>query len=65
MKKHYFNVTFRWSEDSNTFCSNLAHAENEEEVSKHYAKHAQVFISKASQYDVDEAKKRHKPIVEL
>lgn len=58
----YYNVSFQYSE--NVYCSNIAHAETVEDVEKHYSKYAWVKVSDASEYDVKDAQRRGKPIVE-
>lgn len=61
--KQYYNVTFQYSES--VFCSNLAHAESAEAVEAAYSKYGWCAVSPASSYDVEEAGKRGKPIIEL
>ncbi len=63
MKKKYFSVTFQYDEE--VTCANIAHAESEEVVRKHYSKYSWVDIKECNEYDVEEARHRQKPIVEL
>lgn len=64
MKKAY-NVTFRWSAESNTYCSNIAIAEDIEDIKVHYAEHEIISISEANNSDIDEANRKGKPIIEV
>lgn len=57
----YFNITFRWSK--NTFCANIAKADSIEAVKEHYSDYEIISITSASAYDVEDAKRRGKPIV--
>lgn len=59
----YYNVSFQYSE--NVYCSNIAHAETVEDVEKHYSEYAWVKVSDASEYDVKDAQRRGKPIIEV
>lgn len=61
--KNYYNVSFQYSESS--YCANIAHAESVEDVEKHYSKYAWFKVSPASEYDVTDAQRRGKPIVEI
>lgn len=61
--KQYFNVTFQYSES--VYCANIAHAETVEDVETHYSKYAWVSVSPAADYEVEEARRRGKPIVEV
>lgn len=58
-----FNITFKYSED--TYCSNIVIADNEEIAKKHYTDkgYEVVGLSVASEYDIEDAKRRGKPIV--
>ena len=59
----FFKVTFRWS-DTDTWCSNIAMAETEDEVREHYKKYGgDPIISAARDWEVDEAKRKGMPIV--
>ena len=58
----YFEITFQWSES--TYCANIAHAENENDVRNHYRKYNIISVKPASDYDVEDAKRRGKPIIE-
>lgn len=62
--KQYFNVSFQYSED--VYCANIAHAETAADVEAHYSnKYAWVSVSPAADYEVDEARRRGKPIIEI
>ena len=61
--KNYYNVTFQYSEA--VYCANIAHADNEEAVKEAYKKYPWCSVKPASAYDVEEAKRRGKPIVEI
>lgn len=60
--KTYFNVTFKYSE--NVYCTNIAHAENENDVQNHYNKYEILSITEASEHDVKDAQRRGKPVIE-
>lgn len=60
--KNYYNVTFQYSDS--VYCSNIAHAEDEKAVKARYSKYPRVYVSPASDYDVEDAKHRGKPIIE-
>ena len=62
--KKYFNVSFQYSES--VYCANIAHAESAEAVEAHYsAKYEWCKVSEATAADVEEAKRKGKPIVEI
>lgn len=62
--KKYFNVSFQYSES--VYCTNIAHAESAEAVEAHYsAKYEWCKVSEATAADVEEAKRKGKPIVEI
>lgn len=62
--KQYFNVTFQYSES--VYCANIAHAETAADVEAHYSsKYAWVSVSPAAGYEVEQARRRGKPIVEI
>lgn len=61
--KKYFKVSYQHAE--NIYCANIAHAETAAEVEAHYSKYAWVSVSDAAPYDVDEARRRGMPIVEI
>lgn len=58
-----FNVTFKWS--GNTWCSNVVIADDVEQVQSHYKEYEKVYIEEGRQYDIEDAKRRGKPIVRL
>lgn len=62
--KKYFSVSFQYSES--VYCANIAHAESAEAVEAHYsAKYEWCKVSEATAADVEEAKRKGKPIVEI
>jgi len=61
--KQYFNVSFQYSES--VYCANIAHAETVADVEAHYSKYTWVSVSPAADYEVEEARRRGKPIVEV
>lgn len=61
--KRYFNISFRKAES--VYCANIAHAETVADVEAHYSKYEWVEVSPAADYDVEEARRRGKPIVEI
>lgn len=62
--KQYFNVNFQYSES--VYCANIAHAETAADVEAYYSsKYTWVSVSPAADYEVEEARRRGKPIVEL
>lgn len=59
-----FRVTFKYSD--NTYCSNIAIAESEQEVINYYGKkYDSVYIEQGNAYDLEEAKRKGKPIVTI
>lgn len=66
--KSYFSVTFKDGkifEDTEIYCTNIAHARNMEAVHKAYEKYDWRVIKEADMYMVEEAKHRHIPIIEI
>ena len=61
--KKYFKVTFEYAED--IYCTNLAHAETAEDVEREYSKYPWKSIKEAQPWDVDEAKMKGMPIIEV
>lgn len=63
-KKDIFLVSFKYSES--TYCSNIAIAESIEDVRAHYSKkYTEIFINGATLADIEEAKKKGKPVIEI
>ncbi len=60
--KKYYSVTFQYSEM--VYCNNLAHAESVKAVEAHYSKYPWVKVSPAAAYDIEDARRRGKPIIE-
>lgn len=63
---NYYSITFRWYE-TNTYCSNIVIASNEETARKHYEDEGKevVGISPASEYDLQDAQRKGKPIITI
>ena len=61
--KKYFSVTFEYSE--NVYCSNIAHAETAEAVNAHYSKYDWVSVEECEDYEVEAARRKGMPIVEI
>lgn len=61
--KRYYKVSFQYSEY--TYCANIAHADNIQDVEKHYSKYAWSNVTEATEYDVEEAKTKGMPIIEI
>ena len=64
MSKQAYKVTFRWY-DSDTFCTNICIAESEDSARAEYSKYKDVTLVKASESQVELAKKKGMPIVEV
>lgn len=61
--KKYFYVSFQYSES--TYCTNIAHAETAEAVEAHYSKYAWVSVREAEDHEVETAKRKGIPIIEI
>lgn len=61
--ERFYNVSFKWSENSCTYCSNIAKAESLEDVKAHYSKYSEVTVTEATESDTREAERKGKPIV--
>lgn len=61
--KKYFAVSFKHSES--VFCSNIAHAETAEAVNAHYSKYEWVSVRECEDYEVETARRKGMPIVEI
>ena len=64
--KEIYSVSFKYSDT--TYCSNLAIAEKIEDVRAYYSRKYntnEVFINGATLADIEEAKRKGKPIVEI
>lgn len=61
--KKYFAVSFKYSES--VFCSNIAHAETAEAVNAHYSKYEWVSVRECEEYEVETARRKGMPIVEI
>lgn len=60
--KQYFSVTF---ERDGIYSVNIAHAAKKSDVEAHYSKYNKCLIREANEYEVEEAKRRHMPIIKL
>lgn len=61
--KKYFAVSFKYSKS--VFCSNIAHAETAEAVAAHYSRYEWVDIREAEAHEVETARRKGMPIVEI
>ncbi len=61
--KKYFAVSFKYFES--VYCSNIAHAETAEAVAAHYSKYEWVDIREAEAHEVETARRKGMPIVEI
>ena len=61
--KKYFAVSFKYSES--VYCSNIAHAETAEAVAAHYSKYEWVDIREAEAHEIETARRKGMPIVEI
>lgn len=61
--KRYYKVTFEYSEG--IYCTNLAHAETAEDVEREYSRYSWSSIKPAQPWDVDEARAKGMPIIEV
>lgn len=61
--KKYFNVSYQYSET--VYCSNIVHAETAEDIRQYYSEYNWCDVSEASEFDVEDAKRRNKPIIEI
>lgn len=61
--KQYFKVSFQYSET--VFCTNIAHAETVQDVEKHYNKYEWSNVAPATDAEVDEARRKGMPVVEI
>lgn len=62
-EKKYFFVDFKW--DDVVFCANIAHAENIEAVEKEYSKYSWYHIRDVQIGELEMAKRKGMPIIEL
>ena len=61
--KKYFYVSFKCSES--VYCPNIAHAETAEAVADHYSKYEWVDIREAKAHEIETARQKGMPIVEI
>ena len=61
--KKYYKVSFKYSE--NVFCSNIAHADSMEAVEAHYSKYPWFNVDDCLDYELESAKRKGMPIVEI
>ena len=65
--KKYYEVSFRWY-DTTTHCANIVLAESPEAVKAHYTEKGHSWVGEpveASEYRVQDAKRRGMPIIEI
>jgi hypothetical protein len=65
--KKFYEVSFKWY-DTTTHCTNIVHAESPEAVTAHYTAKGHTWVgepAEASEYRVQDAKRRGMPIIEL
>lgn len=61
--KKFFAVSFKYSES--VYCSNIAHADTAEAVAAHYSKYERADIREAEAHEVETARRKGMPIVEI
>ena len=61
--KNYYYVSFEIRE--NIYCTNIAHAENKEKVSDYYSKYPWFYIRDIVNGEVEMAREKGMPIVEI
>lgn len=61
--KSYYMVAFKYSED--IFCFNIAHADSIEDVKTYYSKYSWVYINDCPAYELESAKCKGIPIIEI
>lgn len=59
----YYNVSFEYREG--IYCVNLAKTDDPEKIREHYSKYAWVSISEATTGEVETARRKGMPIIEL
>lgn len=59
----YYFVSFEYAES--LFCTNIAHAKSVNDVMRHYSDYNCVSVTAASDRDVESAKKKGMPIIEI
>lgn len=64
MNKKYFFVNFQWY-SGNVYCSNIAHAESVESVEKEYSKYPWHSIRDVTSGELEMARSKGMPIIEL
>ena len=63
MNKNYYFVNFKWNDV--IYCTNIAHADNIETVEKRYSKYGWYHIRDIQIGELEIAKKKGMPIIEL
>ena len=61
--KKYFTVSFKYSE--NVYCTNIAHAETIEAVNARYSKYEWCSVEQCKDYELDNARRKGMPIIEI
>lgn len=62
-EKRCFFVNFMWSE--NVYCANIVYAENMGVIAEKYSKYGWYQIRNAKEYELESAKRKGMPIIEL
>lgn len=62
--KTYYSVTFKWY-DSDFYCTNIVYTDTEDNIKEKYSKYGECFVSKCSEDEVETARRKCMPIVEL
>lgn len=62
--KTYYSVTFKWY-NSDIYCANIVYADTEDSIKEKYSEYEECFINKCSEDEVEIAKCKGMPIVEL
>ena len=62
--KTYYSVTFKWY-NSDLYCTNIVCADTEDSVKEKYSRYGECFVKKCDESEVEIAKRKGMPIVEL
>lgn len=63
-KSMIYNVTFKWSDG--VYCSNVVVTDKgEEAIRDHYEEYENVWVTEGREYDLQDAKRRGKPIIKI
>ena len=61
--KRYYSVSFKYSDT--VYCANIAHAESIEDVEQRYSKYEWASVREARDSEVETARRKGMPIVEV